>query len=248
MTAVTRGKTVTCMNCNIVAPTSWDCMSQSILGHLNARKVIRRVEKGACLFHEGDTVTTLFRLLHGVVLLRKGDHDGNSVVTRMLTASVTFGFRAFMARECHSVSAHCATPVTVCCIPADAAEMAFSCNRSLERVFAQHVAHELDDAESAILAHMSLSVRDRVLLIFDRLAAEFGSAVAGDEWVIPVPILRSDIAAMAGIARESFSRCLAKLEADGILGFHGSTLRIPAMTRFRAAVAQVRERERACPA
>lgn len=237
-------KKLTCRTCGIVKPDSWEDCSASVVNHLNTRKTIRVVEKGAILFHEGDEVTSMFRLLQGVVLLRKGDQDGNSVVTRMLTPAVTFGFRAFTAKERHSVTAQCATDITVCCIPADVAETAFNNNRSLERVFAQHVALELDYAETAILAHMKLSVYDRIILLFDQLTAEFGVAAANkadcDEWIVPVPVFRCDIAAMAGIARESFSRSLAKIEGAEIVLFVGSTIHIPSMRRFRAVVEQVR--------
>lgn len=235
----------TCLNCGIVAPESWTPDSVAVLNHLNTRKTIRKIGKGSFLFHEGDPVTALFRLLHGVILLRKGDHEGNSIVTRMVTPSATLGFRAFMANERHSVTAQCATDITVCCIPAEAAEAAFTTNRSLERVFAQHVAQEIEYAENVIIAHMKLTVYDRLILIFDQLATEFGSEAEGDSWIVPVPVLRSDLASMAGIARESFSRCLARIEAEQIILYVGKVIHIPSMRHFRSVVEAVRRRHSA---
>lgn len=231
---------VTCRTCGLVTPEAWDEVPDGVVRNLNSRKTIRKLPKGTVLFHEGDAVTLLYRLLSGVVLLRKGDHDGNSVVTRMVTPYATLGFRAFAAGDCHSVAAHCATDVAVCCIPADAADLAFANNRTLERVFALHVAHELSYAEDAVLAQMRLSVRDRLLLLLAQMAERFGEADAGDGLNVVLPVLRSDIAAMAGIARETFSRCLRKIEAEGLLHFEGGTMKVPDPAALFAAAAAIR--------
>lgn len=231
---------VTCRTCGLVTPETWDTVPEAAARTLNSRKTIRRLAKGSALFHQGDAVGTLFRLLSGVVLLRKGDHDGNSVVTRMVTPYATLGFRAFAAREPHSVTAQCATEVVVCCIPVDAAELAFAANRPLERVFALHVAHELTDAEDSVLAQMRLPVRDRLVLLLAGLAERFGTPGPDGGLVVALPVLRSDIAAMAGIARETFSRALRKIEAEGLLSIHGAVMRVPDAAALAQAVARVR--------
>jgi len=231
---------VNCRTCGLVTSDVWDEVPEPVTRALNSRKSIRRLPKGTVLFHEGDAVTALYRLLSGVVLLRKGDTDGNSVVTRMVTPYATLGFRAFAAHDCHSVTAHCATEVTVCCIPADAAELAFSNNRQLERAFALHVAHELTYAEDAVLAQMRLSVRDRLVLLLAQMAERFGTMQEDGSMVVRLPILRSDIAAMAGIARETFSRSLRRIEAEGLLKLSGSTMLVPDAEALWCAAASVR--------
>ncbi len=231
---------VTCRTCGLVSPDVWDEVPDPVVRSLNSRKTIRRLPKGSVLFHEGDAVTALFRLLSGVVLLRKGDTDGNSVVTRMVTPYATLGFRAFAAQDCHSVTAHCATEVVVCCIPADAAELAFTNNRQLERAFALHVAHELTYAEDAVLAQMRLTVRDRLVLLLAQMAERFGTAQDDGGVVVALPILRSDIAAMAGIARETFSRSLRRIEGEGLLTLAGNTMLVPDGDALRRAAAAIR--------
>lgn len=231
---------LTCRTCGLVTPETWDKAPEGTARTLDSRKTIRPLDKGAVLFHEGDGVTALFRLLSGVVVLRKGDHDGNSVITRLVTPTATLGFRAFAARSAHSVTALCATDCVVCRIPADAAELAFCGNRSLERAFALHVAHELTYAEDAVLAQMRLSVRDRLILLLAQLAQGFGTMRPDGGLDIALPILRSDIAAMAGIARETFSRVLRGIEADGLLRFEGSTVHVPDAAELVRRAASIR--------
>ncbi len=235
-TAPMPGQAVTCQTCGLVTPDSWTGVPAQILSTLSTRKTIRTFRKGDTFFHEGDEVSALYRLLQGVVLLRKVDHDGNSIVTRMVVPYATFGFRAFATKERHTVTAQCASDVRVCCIPADVAELAFANNRSLERAFAQHVAHELDYAEDAILARMTLSMDDRLLLLFGQLVERFGQPEPDGSWSAEVPVLRRDLAAIVGIARESFSRALARMEAEDLLRFDGPLLRIPSIDKFRQAV------------
>ena len=218
---------LTCRTCGIVTPETWDEVPDAVVRGLNSRKTIRRLPKGTVLFHDGDAVAALYRLLSGVVLLRKGDHDGNCVITRLVIPDGTLGFRAFAAGQPHSVAAHCATDVVVCCIPADAAELAFANNRALERAFAQHVAQELAYVEDAVLAQMRLPVRPRLILLLAQLVETFGEEQPDGSVLAPLPVLRSEIAAMAGIARETFSRSLRKIEAEGLLLFVGNAVSVP---------------------
>lgn len=239
-TAPGPGRPITCRTCGIVTTETWDGVPPPVLSALSSRKTIRAFAKGSIIFHDGDAVSALYRLLSGVVLLRKGNHDGNSIVTRMVVPTATFGFGAFIARECHSVTAQCATDVSLCCIPADVAELAFANNRSLERVFAQHVAHELDYAEDALLAQAGLSVHQRLLLLFEQFALRFGAATPDGTWQAEIPLLRGDMAALLGIARESFSRGLARIVGEGLLTFDGRTIRVPAIDRLRHEAEEIR--------
>lgn len=228
---------VTCRTCGL-SVESWD---DPALRALNSRKTIRTLPKGSVLFNDGDAVTTLYRLLSGVVLLRKGDSDGNSVITRMVLPLSTFGFRGLAGADCHRVSAETASEVTLCCIPVEAARLAFITNRSLERAFTQHLSAEMTYAEDAILGLMTLPVRERLLILLDQMASLFGHSESDGSVVVPLPVMRSDIASMVGIARETFSRCLRTIEVDGLLHFDGHSFRIPDPDRFHQVVATLHD-------
>lgn len=231
---------INCRNCGIVPAREWCDVPPAIAESLNSRKCIRTVPKGTFLFHEGDEVETLYRLLSGLVLLRKGDDLGNSVVTRMLTPRATIGFRTFFDGRTHHVSGQCATEVVVCCIPAGIADMVFLHNRALERVFAGHVAHDLSHAEAQFMNAASLSVRERILLMIDDLARALETRREGGGLVVPLPVTRTDFAAMAGIARETLSRAIRALEAEGMAVFARDHLVLPDPVAFKAHIAAIR--------
>lgn len=231
---------INCRNCGIVPAREWCDVPPAIAETLNSRKCIRTVPKGTFLFHEGDEVEMLFRLLSGLVLLRKGDGLGNSVVTRMLTPRATIGFRTFFDGRTHHVSGHCATDVVVCCIPAAIADLVFLHNRALERVFARHVAHDLSHAEAQVMNAASLSVRERILLMVDDLARALETRREGGRLVVPLPVTRTDFASMAGIARETLSRAIRALETEGMALFARDHVIIPNPVAFKARLAAIR--------
>lgn len=232
---------ISCRNCGIISPSAWDEVSSQVLTKLAERKTIRKVKKGSYLFHQGGSCEAVFRLLSGVVLLRKGDHDGNSLVVQMVRRGSTIGYRAFIRDEPHAVSAFCATDAVICHIPARVARWAFERHRVLERSFATNLAQDLDQTENQILNILALSVRDRVLVLLHQMAEEFGSR-EGDGLRIATPLLRSDMAAMLGIARESMSRCIRSMEEDGIVYFARDGIYAPSFERFQAANAAIRGR------
>ncbi|MGE5515962.1 MAG: Crp/Fnr family transcriptional regulator [Bacteroidota bacterium] len=228
----------TCSTCTCVPADIWDGMSAEFMEGLARRKAVRTLKRGSYLFHQGYECEAVFRLLSGVLLLRKGDHEGHSLVVRMVRPGATLGYRALVRNEVHSVSAHCATDVVVCQIPARAARWAFDNNRALEREFASNMVRDIDRSENQALNMLTLCVRDRVLVLVHQLAEYFGRH-DGDALRIEAPLSKSDMAAMLGIARESMSRCIRLIEEQQILEFSGDGITAPSFALFQSTVAAI---------
>lgn len=224
-----------CDACDFAPASVWSDMPADFMTSLAERKTVRKLKRGSYLFHQGDPCDAVFRLLSGVLLLRKGDHDGNSLVVRMVRPGSTLGYRALVRGEVHSVSAHCATEVVVCHIPARAARWAFEQNRALERDFVANLVRDIDQIEDQALNMLTLCVRDRVLVLLHQMAEHFGRD-EGEALCIDTPVSKSDMAAMLGIARESMSRCIRLIEEQGLLRFHHDGVVAPCRKRFQAAV------------
>lgn len=222
-----------CATCGLIPPEDWAGATAGTIAALNRRKCIRRVGRGTVLFHQGDGVDSLYRLLDGIVLLRQLDSGGAVATPHMVSPGQTLGFRAFVDGGVHGVSAVCATDTVLCRIPADVATQAFSGSHPLERAFARHVAAELTATEDTLLAMTTRPVPDRLLLVFARLCRLVGGMGENGEHRLEVPLLRADIAALAGIARETFSRAMRGLEAEGLLRLEGEVAVLPDVAGFR---------------
>lgn len=227
-----------CADCRCVPANVWDDAPADVAAILSARKSFRTLKKGSYLFHQGGECDAIYRLLSGVLLLRKGDHDGNSLVVRMVRPGATMGYRALVRGEPHAVSAHCATDITICNIPAHAARWAFEQNRALERDFAADMVRDIDRSENQALNMLSLCVRDRVLVLLHQMAEHFGER-DGDGLRIRPPVSKSDMAAMLGIARESMSRCIRAVEEQGLVTFDHDGVYAPSFDRFHASVVEI---------
>lgn len=226
---------LSCDVCGIVQHDDWNGVALGALAVLNQRKRIKQKPRGSVLFHQGDGVGSLYRLLSGVVLLSQVDRSGVSVISHMVCPGQTLGFRAFIDGGVHGVSAVCATDAVLCSIPGDAVAQAFLSIPPLERVFARHVAAELSATEDAVMALATRPVHDRMLLVFARLYRQFGEGRENGPCRLALPLLRSDIAALAGIARETFSRSMRVLEEEGLVLVDGDVAVFPDMARFRCA-------------
>jgi CRP/FNR family transcriptional regulator, cyclic AMP receptor protein len=74
------------------------------------------------------------------------------------------------------------------------------------------LASRLRETNDVIAAESLLPLRGRVALTLIDLAEHFGESVAGDRIMIRHKFGQSDLAAMAGIARENVNRILADLK------------------------------------
>jgi CRP/FNR family transcriptional regulator len=238
MTASDRFVVTVCTDCASAPRHVWENMPPDFMLALAGRKTVRKLGRGDYLFHQGDACGAVFRLLSGVLLLRKGDRDGHSVVIRMMRPGSTLGYRALVRGEPHTVSAHCVTDVVVCHIPAQAARWAFEQNRALEREFAADMVRNIDCVEDQALQMLTLCVRDRVLVLLHQMAGHFGRR-DGDGMYIKTPVSKSDMAAMLGIARESMSRSIRRIENEGLLEFHPDGVSVPSVDRFDESVAAI---------
>lgn len=231
---------ISCVSCGLIPRADWDGVPGAAISLIESRKSVRREDKGTVLFQQGDPPEYLYRLLAGIVLLRKVDHEGNGIATHLIVPGETFGFRAFVEDSPHTVTAQCASDVVVCRVPVSVARQTFSANLALKRVFARHVAVELRHAEDALLGMADLPVRERILRIFVRFARLFGTKDENGVCRFPLPVLRSDIAALTGIARESFSRRISGIEAEGLLRLDGNMVAIDDLDRVEEVLASSR--------
>ncbi len=79
--------------------------------------------------------------------------------------------------------------------------------------------------------------RQRVIYRLLFLAGRFGHKVEG-KWVIEAPISQEIIAASINVARETASREIEKLEADGIIGYHNHHIVLKDLARMRSELGE----------
>ncbi|MBI2719474.1 MAG: Crp/Fnr family transcriptional regulator [Rhizobiales bacterium] len=95
-------------------------------------------------------------------------------------------------------------------------------NPSIYRQALRLLAHRLRGSNDSVLAQGTVTVAGRVARAFASLAEGLGEEKGEGRILLPHRITQTDIAGMAGVARENASRAINDLLRQGILGRDGS--------------------------
>ena len=167
-----------------------------------------RLEADQTLFTAGDSGDGCYRLEHGLLKVSMISPGGGERILAILGPGALVGEFAMIDTQPRSASV---TAVRDC-------ELSFISRISFERVAAAHpqvyrhivrlLVQRLRDTNDVVAATSFLSLKGRVAQALLSLAEAFGNDVGSGRILIRQKVTQSDLAAMAGIARENVSRIL----------------------------------------
>lgn len=222
-----------CGRCAILPEETWRDVPTGLRQWMNARKSVRTLAKGDYLFHQGAPCTALYRIVNGVMVLRKGDCEGNSIVVQLCRRHDLLGYCDYLEGAPHRISAQCVSDVLVCCLPIDVARQAFEQSPVLEQAFRTSLGNDLALAENRFLGLYGFSNREKLLIFIHEMAEAFGTVQDDCGTFIHIPLLRMDMAAIMGMARESISRTIKDIEQEGLIRFQQYGVLIPSWRAFQ---------------
>lgn len=174
---------------------------------------VQTAPRGATFVQRGERLPGVFGLAYGSVKLSLRGLDGEERVLRLVAAGQTFGEAAsLLGRPCRSEAIALADSKLVV-VPAaavfDLVERDPRFARSLTLVLAERTAELLGEVESAMLRGAQ------------RLAGYLGSLPeAGDgngHSMVRLPVSKTLVAARLGVKKETLSRLLRHLAAQGVI-------------------------------
>lgn len=181
----------------------------------------RRLRAGEVLYREGDEIAQLFVVHTGTAKLTHARADGEQLI-RTVGPGEVVGEHAFLtgARPDHTVTA------TV-----DAQVCVFD-HRDLGRIIAHHprVAVEMLRAVSSRLRHAERRITALAGADGASRVAEYLLGLPfvreGGTATVTLPMTKREIASYLGMAPESLSRALRRLERDGAIEVDGPRIRL----------------------
>lgn len=180
----------------------------------------RELAAGETLFDQGSENRGVFCVSRGLIALRSHHHDGASTLLRLCYPGEIVGFRSFLGQGIHQTEARALVPSRVCAVARMNAETLLAEHPAiLERLVARSVA-EIDRSHARIIAAATTSNKDRLADLLIWLMARHGSP-EGSQTRMRLPLARADLADLIGVQRETMSRLIARLEADGVFRFAG---------------------------
>jgi CRP-like cAMP-binding protein len=174
------------------------------------------------LFHAGDPGEGCYILREGVVKAAVVAKDGQERLLAVLGSGSLIGELSLIDGRPRSATISALKPSRLLHLPAAVFFRLADANPLVYREALKILARRLRETNESVVAQGTVPVVGRVARAFATLAEGLGEERPGGGILIANKITQTDIAGMAGVARENASRAINDLLRDGILSREGS--------------------------
>ncbi|RST84866.1 Crp/Fnr family transcriptional regulator [Aquibium carbonis] len=194
----------------------------------------QRVQPGAELVGDEETVDHYSNILSGVVKLTKTLSDGRQQIVGLQFAPDFLG-RPFRSES--AANAEAATEVSLCSFPRATIERMLRESPQLEHRILTQTLKELDEARDWMVTLGRKTAAEKVASFLLLIARNIDPArAAGAEGIsFDLPLTRADIADFLGLTIETVSRQLTRLRTDGVISIeHNRQVFVGNLSRLEA--------------
>lgn len=170
------------------------------------------------LFHAGDEGDGCYLIRVGAVKASVVSVDGQERLLAVLGEGALIGELALLDDAPRSAAVTALRPCRLLHLTKSAFFRIGDANPAIYRLALRLLAQRLRGTNEQVVAQGSVSVRGRVARAFAALAEGLGEVREGGRILLSQKITQSDIAGMAGVARENASRAINGLLRGGVLG------------------------------
>jgi CRP/FNR family transcriptional regulator, cyclic AMP receptor protein len=168
-----------------------------------------RLKTDEALFLVGDTGDGCYRVRDGLLKVTMVSHAGNERILALLGSDAIVGEMSIIDHLPRSASVVAVRPTVLSFLSRTNFETFARKHPQVYESLVALLAARLRETDTTICAGTFLPLRGRVACTLLELAQDFGQDVGCGRIVIHQKIGQSDLAAMAGIARESLNRILS---------------------------------------
>lgn len=184
---------------------------------LLAGSSIRHLKPGQVLFWAGDPGDGLYRVEDGILKVTVGAASGAERILAILGPGAIVGDLAVLDGRPRSATVTALRDCSVRFVSRSAFESLSADHPEIYKHLIQVLAARLRDADMTLAASSFLPLKGRVALAILDLAEAFGKDVGGGRILIHQKISQTDIAAIAGVARENVSRILNEWMKENVI-------------------------------
>ncbi len=169
----------------------------------------RSFSKKTTIYTEGSMPRFLYIIQKGKVKVFKTNNEGKELIIHLLGEKDYLGYMAILREEKYTDSAIALEDCDFAIVPKEDFLKLLNSNREVSAKFIKMLAGNVVSQQELLLQLAYNSVRKRVANVLLLLLISYG-----DE---PISILRYDIAALAGTAKESVIRTLTDFRSEGLI-------------------------------
>lgn len=174
--------------------------------------------KGKTLFEQGDEGRLVYLVKRGTVRIARRTADGKDVTVAILGAGAIFGEEVVFSQVERKTVAVCMTDALLCTARAEHVYGLMTRFPQLAVNVAKYVSEQREEALAIAEDVAYLTVPERLMRVFARLAQEHGRPVA-DGTLLDIRLTQNDLASLIGSTRETVSLKLGDLVRGGHIRF-----------------------------
>lgn len=180
-----------------------------------------RLAAGNTLFLAGDSGDDCYRIEDGLLKVTMVSHSGDERILAFVGRGDIVGELSLIDGLPRSASVVAVRDATLSCLSRTAFETFAKKHPELYKSLVGLLAKRLRETDSVVAAGSFLLLTGRVARTMLELAEHFGQEVGSGRIVINQKISQSDLAAMAGVARENVTRILNDWQREKLVTRHG---------------------------
>jgi len=192
---------------------------------LSENRELRHYRKKAPIFLEDETPRWLYLIEKGNVKVFKTNDDGRELIVRVATEGEFLGYLALLRDNRYPESATALEECTLRLIPKDDFFALVYGNRDVNAHFIKLLASHVADQEQQLLDLAYNSVRKRVATAIVHLF---------DQGYREINLLREDLAALAGTAKETVIRTLTDFKTEGLIDVRDGIIAVQKPDKLRS--------------
>ncbi len=198
-----------------------EARGQKELEKLSQDREVRKYRKKDFIFQEGEFPKRLYFIARGKVKVFKTNEYGKEYITQIHQAGEFIGHQALIQEGVYHKSAVALEDCEISYIPKEDFQALLHLNRDFSARFIKMLANNMEEKESQLLSLAYNSIRKRVAEALVSLEEK-----QEKEGKHEIKILRDDLAAIVGTAKESVIRNLTEFKTEGLISIENGIISI----------------------
>lgn len=198
----------------------------STLADSELREIIKMTghkefSKGESIFTDGDVASTLYIINQGKIKLTKITRDGNQQILHILSEGDFFGELNLLKDGNYTFDAEAITKTKLCTLSKEHMKNIILKRPEIALKVLEVVGERLSNLEGLAQHLATNDVESRIAYLLQEFKEKHGKPTK-DGILIELPLNREEISNYTGVARETISRKLQKMQSDGVIALIGT--------------------------
>ncbi|MFN0016216.1 MAG: response regulator [Saprospiraceae bacterium] len=201
-----------------------EAKAMEAIQRLSDNREVRQYRKKDIIFQEGDIPRWLFYIEKGQVKLFKSNDDGRELILRIAGQGEFLGYLALLRDDRYPEGASVLEDATIRMIPKEDFFALVYGDRDVNARFIKLLAGHVVEQEQQLIDLAYNSVRKRVATAITHLY---------DQGHREITLLREDLAAIAGTAKETVIRTLTDFKTEGLIDIRDGNIFVNKLDKLR---------------